>query len=198
MGNSLLSHYEKMRDGSSYGFDFRIDEAGNRRLFISETVRFDDQHQTNVLSISEDNIKKVTRLIRRIAKEAGDLIEDQDDENGISFSYKGEVTFEDFLSDFEGSKQAAAEKSKSLPKAGSLPENVGSRWTDEEEQWLLSEYLSEPNIKELAKLAMRKPGGIRARLKRFGIFDCEDPAERIEMILADWDNRDSYYNQRAK
>ena len=71
---------------------------------------------------------------------------------------------------------------------------AGKKWTDEEEQWLLSEYLSERSIKKLARLALRNPGGVRSRLKRFGILDCKNPQERAEMILNNWEKRDFYYD----
>jgi hypothetical protein len=170
LGKSIYSNYENFRDGSSYAVDIRESSSGIRRVFISETIALDRKRESRVISVQEKHLSKLIDLLKSASRNLNEE----------------EVSLDEFVSELKESN--SIEAIKSSPQAG-------QKWTDEEEQWLLSEYLSEPSFKILAELAMRKPGGVRARLKRFGILDCERPKERVEIILGDWGNRDSYYDK---
>ena len=51
-------------------------------------------------------------------------------------------------------------------------DNVGARWTIEEEEQLKDEYVNRHlKVSEIAKIHNRKTGGIRARLKRLGLIE---------------------------
>ena len=47
-------------------------------------------------------------------------------------------------------------------------ENIGVRWTEQEEEELVNEYTSGCSVSEIAKMHKRKIGGIKARLVRLG------------------------------
>jgi hypothetical protein len=47
-------------------------------------------------------------------------------------------------------------------------EQIGSKWTLEEEEQLIEEFGNGMKISEIAELHSRTPGGIRARLKKLG------------------------------
>jgi hypothetical protein len=58
--------------------------------------------------------------------------------------------------------------------AGAVPDAYSRAyqpWTDEEDQRLQERYNLGLGIQELAVEFQRKPGGIRARLKRLGLMD---------------------------
>ena len=51
------------------------------------------------------------------------------------------------------------------------PESRGQKWTDEEEEQLREEYLSEVSMKEIAQRHGRTAGGIKARLQKMGLIE---------------------------
>lgn len=66
---------------------------------------------------------------------------------------------------------------------------VGAKWDREEEEWLLDEFCSYQNIAKLSKLLLRKPGGVRSRLKKLGVSDAPDPVAKAREILKSWQSQ---------
>lgn len=60
---------------------------------------------------------------------------------------------------------------KLLRRKSAEEENIGARWTEEEEQNLSKEFISGLSIKEIANIHKRRYGGIRARLRKLGLID---------------------------
>ena len=50
------------------------------------------------------------------------------------------------------------------------PENLGAKWTKEEEERLTKMFQDGMKTKEIAEVLKRQPGGIRARLKKIGLI----------------------------
>lgn len=64
-------------------------------------------------------------------------------------------------------------------------ERIGEKWTAEEEEFVLDEYASGRTIAEIARSVLRKPGGIRRRLKRLEIMDAPDSRAAAQALLAE-------------
>lgn len=63
------------------------------------------------------------------------------------------------------------EKTKIKIEKNKGSENVGSRWSDDEEKQLLGEYISGLSVSEIASLHKRKIGGIQSRLVKLGFAE---------------------------
>lgn len=50
-------------------------------------------------------------------------------------------------------------------------ENVGTKWTEEEDSQLIAEYTNGISVMEISKIHKRKPSGIKARLVKHGFAE---------------------------